>query len=402
MDEIDKEKKHFRLHYKAFEWSEDVNRDFFDAYCTGDPTGYTILTRKMYERYELKKNRGNSESAAAVIFTKVIVNITLDDGHITSQNSTGVPYGATGSHVMELVRVLPGLNYIVYMDNWYSSIALAVALLARNIYMIGTIRKDRKVPEFIQFAGKHPKPTATNPKGTLKYAVNKLNTVFMYGFMDSSVSYIIDTAYGGSATSPMIRREGATARTLTVPTAIAMYNKYMGGVDQMDQMRNGIYGIEMKGRTLKWTVRFFECLLSFCLSNAYAIYRNQHGNEMDHGAFTFAVFNALFLNNVDTRSLRDPSYGATREECNHTMRCFPKGSRGANKGNRRRQLKCVNCVEYSGRFRTRKVTSYFCFDCKVPLHPTCFLPFHKKLEAEQRVIAASPNKVVVDYIQEVQ
>jgi len=107
------------------------------------------------------------------------------------------------------------------MDNWYSSIALALALLTLNIYINDTMRKDRKVPECVQFAGKDPKPTSANPKRTLRYAVNKSNTVFIYGFLDSSVSYIIDTAYGDSATSPMIRRDGPSAVTLTVAIAIA-------------------------------------------------------------------------------------------------------------------------------------------------------------------------------------
>jgi len=83
--------------------------------------------------------------------TKVIVNIHLDDGEITYDNSKEYPYGATGRHVLRLMNHLPGLNYIVYMDNWYSSVPLAIKLLSQKIYMVATLRRDRGVIDAIKF-----------------------------------------------------------------------------------------------------------------------------------------------------------------------------------------------------------------------------------------------------------
>jgi hypothetical protein len=72
-------------------------------------------------------------------------------------------------------------------------------------------------------------------------------------------------------------------------------------------MRNGTFGIEMEGRTDKWTVKFFEVLLSFSLTNAYVVYRALHGDELTRGEFTNQVFEELF-NNTNT-----PSYMISQE-----------------------------------------------------------------------------------------
>ena len=147
------------------------------------------------------------------------------------------------------------------------------------MYLIGTLRKNRGVIQDIKFPGKHPKPSRINPRGALKHAVNSNNTMFMYAFMDNGASYFLDSVYGPHAPIPMSRRVGNDVKSFEVPKAIDDYNKHMGGVDKSDQMRNGTFGIEMEGRTDKWTVKFFEVLLSFSLTNAYVVYRALHGNE---------------------------------------------------------------------------------------------------------------------------
>jgi hypothetical protein len=334
--------------------------------------------------------------------TKIIINLTLDDGNITTKTSptTIYPYGATGRHVMDLIACLPGRGYILYMDNWYSGIPLAHELLLRNVHMIGTLRKDRGVPSFLQFKAKHPKPTENNPRGALKYACNMTNSIFIYSFMDNSACYFIDTAYGGLAPDVMDRQVGKDKVRFQVPKAIADYNRFMGGVDASDQIRNGIFGLEMKGRTSKWTVRFFEVLLSFALGNGYAIHRATSKNSLSHTDFSISVFEDLFNNTEDDIWLPHPlrlrQGGAEKIIVQHFIKSFQRGSRSINIANRAKVISCVYCPNKCNGKKLERRTKEYCSACLVPLHVKCFVSYHKRLADDGLEIAAISHPIVVE------
>jgi Transposase IS4 len=332
--------------------------------------------------------------------SKIIVNLTLDDGHITYKNSSTFSYGATGRHVMDLVSCLPGSGYVIFMDNWYSGIPLAQELLSRKIRMVGTLRKDRGVPIFLHFAGKHPKPTERNPKGSLKYAYNTTNTIFMYALMDNSACYFIDTAYGGLAPDIIFRQVGKDKKRLEVPKAIADYNNFMGGIDASDQIRNGMFGLEMKGRTSKWTVRFFEVLLSFALSNSYAIHRSTNKLPITHSEFTISVFDSLFNNTYDDRwvqhDLRKGKSGANDMEEQHEIKSFRKGTRLDNQSNRSKVLACYHCPKIKNHKKAERRTKEYCSVCLVPLHVRCFVAYHTQLAIDGHRKAPKCHPLVVE------
>ncbi len=50
-----------------------------------------------------------------------------------------------------LVEDLPGYGYKLYCDNYYSSIPFARELLNKNIFLVGTMRADSRVPSCIKF-----------------------------------------------------------------------------------------------------------------------------------------------------------------------------------------------------------------------------------------------------------
>jgi len=117
-------------------------------------------------------------------------------------------------------------------------------------------------------------------------------------------------------------------------------------------MRNGIFGIEMKGRTNKWTDRFFEVLISFCLSNAYAIYRANHPNALNYAQFTYKVFKSLFNNVWDEgrqARYRMLSEGGQQPDFkSHTVLIFEQGTRSNNEAKRCKRLSCSNCPNTLG------------------------------------------------------
>ena len=108
-------------------------------------------------------------------------------------------WGLTGHRVMQLVTHLKGVWHTIYTDNFYTSTGLAMELLRRNQYLVGTLRKNRLPvgkPDDFQTTAKHPKPSRQCPKDTIAAIVNETKTVAVYSLMDSSMVYILDTRDG--------------------------------------------------------------------------------------------------------------------------------------------------------------------------------------------------------------
>ena len=100
---------------------------------------------------------------------------------------------------MQLVTHLRGVWHTIYTDNFYTSTGLAMELLRRNQYLVGTLRKNRLPvgkPDDFQTTVKHPKPSRQCPKDTIAAIVNETKTVAVYSLMDSSMVYILDTRDG--------------------------------------------------------------------------------------------------------------------------------------------------------------------------------------------------------------
>lgn len=105
----------------------------------------------------------------------------------------------------------------------------------------------------------------------------------------------------------MARKQNqGTVSHLVVPPAFDHYNKRMGDVDQVDQIRTSDYGIDSIGRAMKWTVRLYEALFNLCLANAYRAYRHLRsleGQSVDHFDFNASVAK---------RMLEIPTYAVER------------------------------------------------------------------------------------------
>src|SRR5690606_22792126 len=116
------------------------------------------------------------------------------------------------------------------------------------------------------------KPTQAVPKGHVRHSHSADNMLHIYSWMDNGPVYLLDSVIG-AADSEIERQVGARRETYNVPEAYSVYNANMGGVDRFDQVRTGYFGIDMQGRTCKWTIRAYEALVNMCVTNAYAAWR---------------------------------------------------------------------------------------------------------------------------------
>ena len=219
--------------------------------------------------------------------TGMIIDFMLDNGEFSKDSFGHLPWGSTGAVVLSLTEPLFHSKRIVIVDNYYTSPSLAKELLRKNLYMLGTWRKNRGVPDCILLPNK--KPTRECPQGTFYLAVNESGDLPMcaIGFMDNAACYLLDTKFGHR---PCVvkRRNKSTGKVshLNVVQAIDDYNTGMGGVDQLDQLRCGRFGITMRGRRKKWTVRYFEGLIDIVKEQAFrmwnVMYSHDPAKELTH------------------------------------------------------------------------------------------------------------------------
>jgi hypothetical protein len=75
------------------------------------------------------------------------------------------------------------------------------------------------------------------PRGYTRYAINDEHQIVAIGWMDSKPVNLISTA-DVTAMGFVRRRIGNTKVDIKAPEAVVNYNKYMGGVDKHDKLRN--------------------------------------------------------------------------------------------------------------------------------------------------------------------
>ena len=141
--------------------------------------------------------------------------------------------GLGASVVLRLLKSVPDLPYNIYCDCFFSSLKLCNRLLRQNISLTGTIMSNRtkKCPL------KDQKELKKEPRGSFDYRVNTSTETIVVVFNDNKVFHVVSTAHGIEPMSAASRWSAASKKKVAIkqPRLIHEYNKYMGGVDRMDQ-----------------------------------------------------------------------------------------------------------------------------------------------------------------------
>ena len=312
--------------------------------------------------------------------TKCIIGFVPNFKQITKENSVGYVGGYVGKILYTLFGKLnlPGHWYRMILDNFYGRLEIVQHCLENYNLCLGGTMQRRHTTTLVYFgAGKKPRPTIANPKGTLKIAQVTGQPIYVYGYMDSSACYFIDCAFGPGWRSEISRKNVLGDPVLfDVPQFIALYNKKMGGVDVVDQIRK-MFGIDLAHRTFKWTVRFEEVLWSLCLTEAYNVHRSVNKNRperlLSHTEFKWQVFKDLMTDHIVVRAPEAPLVDR------HELSRFEPGSNGDNT-QRRKAFDCRACPrtiqdERGHIRRNNRETSFYCNRCRVCYHPECFIKY---------------------------
>ena len=182
---------------------------------------------------------------------------------------------------LELVRPYHNHNRILYMDRLFTSPNLLATLLENKTRGCGTVRNNRVgLPEEFKRKEKEMKSGEMEcwQKGNMGALVWK----------DRRLVYML-TTYVSPKTTQRVLRKGRSKKQ-RVPRVILDYNKFKGGVDTVDQLRDS-YAIGRK--SLKWWPRLAWWCIDICIVNAYSLHCINDSNPMTHLQFRERLMHQL-------------------------------------------------------------------------------------------------------------
>ena len=148
---------------------------------------------------------------------------------------------------------------------------------------------------------------------------------------------------------------------MAVPAAVADYQKYMKGVDLMDQMV-GYYIIHHRSK--KWWRRIFHYLMMASAHNAYVVAQDSNPEMVESEWPNFQDFlEEIILWLVgDIRSRRDPAANP---------RPVPGAGRHDIVKMYERKRTCIECSLGAAAGERRGTTKHGCRQCQQPVHLEC-------------------------------
>lgn len=185
--------------------------------------------------------------------------------------------GTTGNLVVRLAREVPrNLNHTIYCDNYYSSLPLFSYLNKQGVLMLGTFRRDR-LPD-CPFEEKSV--LIKSPRGSSDEWITTVDntTVSVVCWHDNQIVTLGSTFCGALPLEKIKRYDRKDKKFIDIPCpkVVKIYNKHMGGVDQMDS-HIGRQHIKMKSK--KWYFRLLYHLVDMAVVNSWILFTSTQNEK---------------------------------------------------------------------------------------------------------------------------
>lgn len=169
-------------------------------------------------------------------------------------------------------------NYVVFTDNWFTTIPSCLSLLEKGIYQVGTVRANRVG------TGKnvlYPDKGRNVARGNFKVSKHNSNELFLISWMDNKVVNMLSTI---SNMSHIVKRtlDNGTVQQVRCPTAVSLYRKCMGGTDTFDQKLSYYWPCI---KSMKWPIRVFIHFLYVAVVNSHMLMRDRLAITKKHKHF---------------------------------------------------------------------------------------------------------------------
>lgn len=301
-----------------------------------------------------------------------------------------IDYSATHWPVRKLLNkaCLKGLQLLLCIDNWYTSIETLIYCSDLNIQCVGTVKTNRKG---LPVDG----PIKRAPQGTIRaYRANFRDTqLYFTSWMDNKPVNMLSTYPTQWAYVKRAKKNARGAAYETVnykrPTIIGDYNKGMGGTDLMDQFTSYYVNHTRAG---KWQIRLFNHFLMVTCVNAYILWKDHTKPEKDEGVLHFIdILTTELVQQAAPEPVEeavpvvvDPPARPVRHRC--VERIVPREINGDGEYKRKARLKCRAIRD--GKI-CNKNTNFKCSVCDVGVcaerddeeeEETCFYAMHHCLK----------------------
>lgn len=278
-------------------------------------------------------------------------NIYLGRGSHESEHGLGYDV------VNKLTRDLTNKYYHVFFDNYFTSVKLAVDLLADGIYSCGTVRINRKgFPDDLKKLKMRRGESKTRQKGNLTASV----------WQDKKPVAFLSTLSDPMQQVDVTRRAGRASLELTQPHSASIYNKKMNGVDRHDQLRT-CYELAREGKK-SWKYIFWF-VMNCSLVNAFILFelfqqRPNQKKRFTHFDFRCELAHQL-IGGFSSRKRKGGELGS--------VQLNPQNLHGHESVNMKTKRRCK---VHAGR-KERKETVFGCKLCNVHLcKEGCHYSFH--------------------------
>lgn len=207
-------------------------------------------------------------------------------------------------------------------------------------------------------------------RGETESAIEKNSGVFFARWKDNGVVTIASTIHGITPFRKTKSYSKAQKKIVQVdmPNCVDMYNKYMGGTDQMDE-NVARHRIGIRGK--KWWWSIFTWLIDVALTNAWRLYKNS-GKNSTLLEFRRSIVQEYLIRFKTSQKKKGPSSSrvSTTSRVLEGIRydCLDHYVIPTEKGKRKR---CAGDLCQSS-VRT------MCFKCQIGLCVNCFKTFHEK------------------------
>ncbi|XP_067141824.1 piggyBac transposable element-derived protein 3-like [Centruroides vittatus] len=174
-------------------------------------------------------------------------------------------FGLGGSVVAKLSSSLHHGNFVIIMDNYFTSLELFEYLKSQGVYACGTIRSNR--------AGL-PKLAIDKDlkRGEYDFRISDQGIAY-FKWKDNRSVHLLSNYHGTEVVNVKRTQKDGTKLDVPAPLAIKDYNTHMEGVDKADMLRS-LY--DRNRRSKKWWHRLLFAIIEMALVNAYIIFTDMN------------------------------------------------------------------------------------------------------------------------------